>query len=112
LWAEARNRYRDGENWYLAEDDLVAAATEEQADRQQHHPWLEAIAEYLDTHPDARNGVTTGQILKGPLFKETERWTEQDQVNVGKCMKALGWLKRQRRVNGRRVYVYLPPDDL
>ena len=43
LWAEARDRFRAGEPWWLESRELNAAATEEQDDRYQGDAWEEPI---------------------------------------------------------------------
>jgi predicted P-loop ATPase len=112
IWAEAVARYRTpGTIWYLREEDLAAAAAEEQADRQQQHPWLERISAWLRDNPSTEDGVTVGTILSEALGKRTENWTDGDKVQVGKCMatlRALGWEKGQKRVEGSidREYRY------
>lgn len=50
-------RYCAREKWYLHEEDLVAAATAEQEERQEGHPWIGPIQGWLNKNPHAPKGV-------------------------------------------------------
>jgi putative DNA primase/helicase len=109
LFAEAVSRYRRGEKWFLHEKELIEDATEEQSARQLQHPWEEPIGEWLAKHTNKANGVTVGEILENALYKHTEHWTDADSQAVGKCMRALGYEPKQKRVGTGRERRYYPP---
>lgn len=59
-----------------------------------------------------RKEWSTATILRDALFKDVGTWTQQDESQVGKCMKKLGWKKRQVLISGvksdREYQYYLP----
>ena len=58
LWAEARDRFRNGEPWWLETPELTDLAAEEQADRYQGDAWDEPIRDYL---------VNEHRVERGPV---------------------------------------------
>lgn len=125
LWAEARDRYRKGEPWWLETPELNACASEEQADRYHGDAWEEVIRDYLDneiewadygcgawrSHRSARpqplTDVTVGEILEKALGIEKGRWTQADQNRVARCLITMGFTRcKARRPGGRREWRY------
>jgi hypothetical protein len=39
---------------------------------------------------------------------DKSQWTQRDQRRVAGCLAALGWLRHQTRVSGRREWRYFP----
>jgi predicted P-loop ATPase len=112
LWAEAVVRYRAGENWHLHEPELVAEASDEQADRQPEDVWDGIIGQYLQNSAVATSGVTISQILAGAIGKAQQDWTHSDKIRVGACLKRLHWVKgKQRRNGGKPERPYFPDPD-
>ena len=106
LWAEALFRYRQGEIWWLTEEQTIATAIEEQAARYEADPWEEAIA--------AKVAVMTGPITIPYLLKEVlnidlgmQRRSESNRVaeiltslglSRGKLSKGVSqWVKINRK---------------
>ncbi|HYN38940.1 MAG TPA: VapE domain-containing protein, partial [Rhodospirillales bacterium] len=88
LWAEARDRFRKGEAWWLETPELNSCASEEQADRYQGDAWEEPIRTWLENEiewmengfagrtpyrsprPEPLTEVTVGEILEKALGVE------------------------------------------
>jgi predicted P-loop ATPase len=87
LWAEASARYKAGERWWLEGDELNTAAKQVQEDRYQRDPWEQLTADWIE----GRTGVTTAEVLRQALFKESGIWTRADETRVGAILRRLGW---------------------
>lgn len=111
LWAEAVQRFKAGESWWL-DRELEAVATEEQAGRRDEDPWDNVVLEWLGRQ--TKPAHTVGEILKGALRLDEADWTPAAQNRVARCLKAHGYERHQRRDptqkdgqgRSRRVYVY------
>jgi predicted P-loop ATPase len=77
LWAEALHRYRAGEQWWLTDENVVADAIKQQADRYESHPWQEVIERWLEA--EDRESVTTSEILERCIGKPKDRWEHRDK---------------------------------
>lgn len=106
LWAEARDRYETGENWWLDTRDLVAAATEEQDARYQADPWQPLIEDFIF----GRSDIAVGEILSDALKVDTQRWGQADQNRVARCLLKLGWEKFRQRDGARLSWRYRRPE--
>jgi predicted P-loop ATPase len=103
LCAEALDRYRKGEQWWLTEiEDQELASVN--AEHEAGDVWGDPIADYLHGY---REFVTTGEILKEALGKEIEHHSNQDEKRVATILRSLGWVLQRKRFDGtcRRVYV-------
>jgi predicted P-loop ATPase len=105
LWAESVVAYRAGEKWWLTETQVMADAEQEQQDRYVGDPWDGVIAKFTDS----RTTVTIEEVLQDALHIQTGHWTQVDQNRVARCLKSTGWERKQRRVNGKRSWVYVRP---
>lgn len=103
LWAEAVHRYKSGETWWPESAESVIAR-EEQESRYQHDEWEVSISRYLANKED----VSVGEILANLFMIDKSQWTQRDQRRVAGCLAALGWLRHQTRVSGRREWRYFP----
>ena len=125
LWAEARVHYEDGGLWWLNEPELVKAATDEQRDRYEADVWQERIAAWLEApcarrddkgHPVAdldsnAKSVTVDDVLSHSIGKRVDLWTQGDKARIGRCLKALGWVRYNARLTGdEREWRYRPGD--
>jgi predicted P-loop ATPase len=93
LWAEARDRYLADEPWWLDTTELDAAAAVEQADRYLTDVWDEPIRRYVK----AKATVTIGEVLEDAIGRHIEEWTQPDANRVARCLRALGWQRKQIR---------------
>jgi predicted P-loop ATPase len=112
LWAEAYERYQNGEKWWLENDDIIKAARNEQRARYQEDAWLEPIREWLEPGGSGaeKDFVMIGEILNVALYLTTDKWTQRDQNRVAACMRVLEWLPARRRdATGKRQRGYFRP---
>lgn len=95
--------------------ELWETAKEEQEARAESDPWEELVAEQLDKVP---GDITLGDLLQR-MGIEVERQDDRQARRVVRLLQRYGWLRRQVRRAGRRVWVYerppevapVPPDD-
>jgi predicted P-loop ATPase len=118
LWAEARDRFRRGEPWWLDSQALDALAAEEQADRYQGDAWDEPIQAYLENETDwLENGygerkpfrrprptplhdVSVAEVMERALGIEKARWTQADQNRVVRSLVSMGFKLCRARKGG------------
>ena len=88
--------------------DLWGAAASEQADRVESDPWEERVAAYCKGHQE----VTCVEVLTSAsgIALDLERVDQRAQNRVARVLVAMGWTRAQVRRDGRRVWVYRPPD--
>lgn len=106
LWAEARVLYKQGVPWWFTEEHVDAAATakQEQEARYQEDAWEQPISDYLESRlhrppDDPAYRVTTTRIFKNALhIEDMSRWDQRAKNTVARCLKRLGWKKKQVRV--------------
>lgn len=120
LWAEACDRFRRDEPWWLETRALDALASEQQAERYQGDAWDDPIRVYLDHEIEwLENGyneqrpyrrprttplddVSVGEVLEQALRIERGRWTQADQNRVVRCLVSMGFKQyRTNRDHGR-----------
>ena len=101
LWAEAVERYHDGEHWWLEGGELNAAAAEEQDARYLSDAWEPKVAAFLDDDNNYKEEVTTADVLERALLKPIGTWTHGDQIRVGAILRHLGWEPHRPRGGGR-----------
>lgn len=106
LWAEAKHRYLDGESWWLDDPETVTSAKDEQRARYQEDVWQALIAEHLI----GSNQTSIPDILSVALGVSKDKWSQTDQNRVARCLRLMGWERRQSRdLTGRRGWVYMRP---
>jgi predicted P-loop ATPase len=105
LWAEARDRFRAGETWWLDTPGLVEYAASEAQARYEGDPWDEVIAEWSAD----RDSVSVPDVLGHCLNKGKETWTQADQNRVARSLTAKGWRRKQKRTGDEREWRYFPP---
>ena len=106
LWAEARVLYEKGTPWWFTEEHADAAATakQEQEARYQEDAWEQPIADYLESRlhrppDDPAYRVTIERIFKDALdIADKSRWDQKAKNTVARCLKRLGWKKKQVRI--------------
>jgi predicted P-loop ATPase len=123
LWAEARERFRAGDTWWLDEQGLMDSAAEEAQARYEGDPWDDLIAEWLKNptkrldqtgHPVAelRSGpesVTVTDILIHSIGKRPDAWTQVDQNRVARSLTTKKWKRKLKRTGDEREWRYFPP---
>ena len=108
LWAEARDRYQADETWWLDNGTLNAAATIEQRQRYQPDAWSKPI----ESHIANLASISVGEILAEVLHLAVGEWSQIDMNRVSRCLRSLGWERRQMRVGREREWRYLPPSPV
>ena len=125
LWAEALNRYRAGENWWLDSDDLNHLAREEQEARYESGVWDETILTWLEdpTQRDewdhvakhelpitpfnsTRDAVTITDVLVHAVGKKLEACNQGDRNQVARCLTHAGWAEARKRVTKKSLQFY------
>jgi predicted P-loop ATPase len=108
LWAEANHRYLAGETWWLDNGTLNAAAGIEQRQRYQPDAWSAPIENYIAN----RASISVNEILADVLHRPVGEWTQPDMNRVARCLRAIGWERRQQRVGDGREWRYYRPSPL
>jgi predicted P-loop ATPase len=119
LWAEARERYRAKDTWWLDKQELLEAAADEVEARYHGDPWDETISEWLKNpkqgstqgYPAAAltstcESVTVTDILIHCIGKRPDTWTQTDQTRVARLLTSKGWERYQHRILHRRQWRY------
>ena len=101
LWAEAVALYYTNEvKCYLESEALAWQAEREQRSRFQSDPWETIIWNWLEAgHYTA---VTTDQVLTNCIQMPVKDQKKGHQMQVSRCLKALGWERRQSTTGGRK----------
>ncbi|TPL16963.1 hypothetical protein FJ945_26105 [Mesorhizobium sp. B2-4-9] len=103
LWAEAFTRYRNGERWWL-EDDETKLAEVAQEERREPDPWDERIASHVAT----LNGLpTTFAQICFVLNIPFERLNSTVNKRVVQCLKRVGYVRKQVRNGEHRTWQYV-----
>ncbi len=109
IWAEARQRYLSGEPWWLDTPDLHPQATEAESRRYAVDPWQQAIEDYIA----GKASVSVSEVLTSVLAIPTGGWTQAHENRVARCLRIVGWVRRQRRTGlpppRDRAWRYFPP---
>jgi putative DNA primase/helicase len=119
LWAEARERFRAGDTWWLDNQGLMESAAEEVEARYEGDPWDALISEWLKDpkqrfdqgHPvtaltSTPEFVTVPDILIHCIGKRPDAWMQADQTRVARALTAKGWKRYQKRIPGGREWRY------
>jgi predicted P-loop ATPase len=120
IWAEAFQRYRAGEHWWIDNDDLAQAAQSAQEERYTPGPWDEVIIPWLEepvqrSAPDGEHGTflpitpfdsdktrtTITDVLQHAVGKSIDRCTQTDKNTVVRCLVHLRWKRAQ---DGKREH--------
>ena len=105
LWGEAIKRYRAGECWWLDIAELNRKAEEVQRGRYQAEAWQGLIESYIAE----KDTVDIPEILERVLTLSAARWGQSEQNRVGRCLRAAGWIRRQRRLARKPEWRYIRP---
>jgi predicted P-loop ATPase len=114
LWAEARDLFElVGVDYHDAEN----LATGVHADHMMKDVWEPFIRRWLNTEddvtgeiPGTREFLRTHEVLEGALRMDAKSCKRVDEMRIGDVLRAIGYVRRQKRVNGEREYVYYRPE--
>jgi hypothetical protein len=101
LFAEAYQRYRDGEKLYLDKRDQQYQAKKETELRMQQHPWLYVVAEYLEEYSIKR--ITIQDLYRDAINGSLGTFRITDHNILSNIMQMLGW-----RTDGHGRYIPKP----
>ena len=105
LWAEARDLYRAGAEWWPS-GEALEGAVEAQEERTAKDTWLVLIADYVARH--ALQEVSLGQIMTAALDLEPKDQTPAAQKRAAVIMlHKLQWKKKKVRRAGILSWVYV-----
>jgi predicted P-loop ATPase len=113
LWAEARDRYLAGERWFISGDDnpkILDAARAEQQQRYQPDAWDDLITAYIRRNLVA--DLSVGEALRDIIgFEAQADWSQRDQNRIARCLRSLGWTRRQHGTGKNREWRYFQHED-
>jgi predicted P-loop ATPase len=103
LWAEAVQRFKAGEKWWLETPELEALATAEQAKRFKGDPWRGPIKQWIGQRTD----VSINEVLRGALrIEPTDPPDHPAEIRVADILKTMGFKKVRARQGRRRPNRY------
>lgn len=105
LMSEARDRYKNGEKFWIEESEVEALFRQEQDKRREVDPWQEKIEESLIAQVE----TSTQEILQTVIHLDLAKRTSSDERRVGSILKRIGWVKKRPTIGGRRVWRYYSP---
>lgn len=108
LWAEAKVRFERGEKWWLDRHELEQEqerAVEERYDS-------DALTDLVDEIVRGKTHTTTMELLEHPKLsghvKDTSKIT---QMRFAGILRALGWRREAKWLDGKMRKIFLPPID-
>lgn len=99
LWAEAVERYREKERWWLDVEQAATAGAQQQ-ERVETDPWEERIQAELSPIIT----YTSVEILKSVLGMAYERQDHRSKNRVASIMTKLGWKQAYGKDENRKSY--------
>lgn len=93
LWAEARERFRANDTWWLDTKALGETAAEEAEARYEGDPWDDKIRQWID----GQASVSVSDVLSLCMRKAQDQWTQTDQNRVARCLRAANWERFRER---------------
>jgi len=107
LWAEALNMYEDGIQWWPG-DEYKHLFESEQEDRFDSDVWEPIILDWLRRHKQV--DYSASDIMGEALKMDPQAMRPPEQKRVGSIMHRLGFVKKKKRVGGKRPAYYYPPE--
>lgn len=103
LWAEAMHRYREGERWWLEEDEEVGAQVE-QSGREEEDAWVEPLLNKIETK-EAEAGRLIEELTANDALSllgiPIDRRDKRAQMRVAGALKSLGFVRDTQRRDGK-----------
>lgn len=100
LFAEAVERYRNGEKLWIDDPEVEKIVKAEQEIRQSKDVWTKPIFDYVSQ----KREISAVEILKDCLDIPIGKANKSDQTRVGIVMKNLGWSKRHSKLSKSAFY--------
>jgi predicted P-loop ATPase len=105
LFAEARDRYKAGENWWEESEAVREEAQEAREQVREMDPWENLITKYAQQWPGTIHMVDIFGSLC--LNVPPERQTRAMETRIGTVMHRLGYIKKRRGTGKDREYEYV-----
>jgi hypothetical protein len=104
LWAEAVERYRMGEQWWVADPNLVAEVASRQEEARQGDCWESILSDGIGSISSVKmeDAARILGIDRGRIDQATE-------MRIGQNLKPLGFIRRRKMKDGVREYVWERP---
>lgn len=102
LFAEAVARIKSGEEWHIVPEEATKAIQE--ANRQSDE-WEDILRDYL-SHNTPPYSLT--EIAEGCFGIKPDKLDRMTQLRLGRCMRVLGYQKKDARVDGQIVKRWVP----
>ncbi|MCP3163320.1 virulence-associated E family protein [Myxococcus qinghaiensis] len=114
LWAEAVVRFKEGEEWWLDNEEAQRAEKHAQERSETDGGPDETILQWvLSLPPERRNEVTTELVARDALLLTTPGQIPRGvRLDIGRALRRLGFQRTQRRIAGVQTWVYLPPENI
>ena len=93
LWAEAVKTYREGEQWWLTDEEQRLSLVEQDA-RYETEPWDAEIDAYIQN----RDAVTTSEVMEAALELPKRDWTRAAEMRVAKYLVKSGRVRKRMRL--------------
>lgn len=103
LWAEAAWRFKAGEPWWPATADEVALCAGEQVQRVEADAWSDMISQWARD----RDEVAVLEVWEGCFRADASKLTRREEIRIARALQADGFARRQKRIGGGRVWVYV-----
>jgi len=107
LWAEALHMFNSGMPWW-PDDEYKHFFEVQQEDRFDSDIWEGIIYGWLKKN--RREDYASSEIMEEALGMEPQAMKTPEQRRLGLIMNRLGFVKRKKRVNGKRPAHYYPPE--
>lgn len=112
LWAEAVQRYKQGETWWLTAEQERNLAIPAQDERKESDPWAQIISKWLTEQQVTE--TTTAKVARDALFLSSEKQTTGNSRRIANCLRELGWnddgTKKRFEGSQHPVRVFVPLD--
>lgn len=106
LFAEAKYRFEQGEEWHPKSENEVAMLREMQGEREEENIFAPKLSEWLE-RPTTEKAITLTQAMEA-LGLETKFTQKATEYRIADALKSLGYVsKRQRMPDGTRARVYV-----
>lgn len=114
LWAEARDLFElIGVDYHEAETLATGVHTAHMM-RDAWEPfierWLHAEDDITGDAPAAREFLQVHEVLEGALRMDAKNCKRVDEMRAGDVLRAIGYTRRQKRIDGKQRYVYVAPE--
>lgn len=97
VFAEARDRYREGAKWYV----MPESADEEQSERAAPDLWTDRVIDYCTDLASQKIAVTSSRILLDAIELPLAKQTDAEKKRIARIMRENGWIQK-RDAYGRK----------